>query len=552
MRGTTRTVAVAALSAVALLAAGCGNSGSGSDTETTAGSKTGGEITIRGCNPQNPLVPSNTSETCGGNVLDAVFAKLVHYDPETAKPANDIAESIETTDNQNFTIKIKKGYKFHDGTEVKAKNFVDAWNYAAYAPNAQGGGYFMTPIEGYGDLQCTGDGEDPCAGAGKAKADKLTGLAVTDDYTFTIKTTEKVSNLPVRLGYTAFAPLPDVFFTDPKAFGDKPIGTGPFKLDSWTKEQSIVLSKFADYSGEFKAKVDKVTFKIYADADAAYNDVLANNLDVTDEIPASALIDDKYKSDLPERNAQKETGVIQYAEFSPTKVDPNVADPKIRQAISMAIDRPTIIKQIFNNTRVPATGWVSPVVDGYKAEQCGEFCKYDPAKAKALLAEAGGYKGEKLTLSYNADAAHKEWTEATCNSIKQALGIECVATGVVDFSTYLKQLEDRKMKGLFRLGWQMDYPAIENFLAPVFATGADSNYMDYSNPAFDKLLVEGAAATDPAASNAKYQEAEALLAQDMPAIPLWYGKTTMGWSDKVTGVKITAFGTIDLASISLK
>ena len=551
MRGTTRTVAVAALSAVALLAAGCGSGGS-DDPETSAGAKTGGEITVRGCNPENPLVPSNTTETCGGNVIDAVFAKLVHYDPDTAKPTNDIAESIETTDNQNFTVKLKKGYKFHDGTEVKAKNFVDAWNYAAYAPNAQSSGYFMEPIEGFGDLQCTGEGDDACAGAGKAKADKLTGLAVTDDYTFTIKTTEKVSNLPVRLGYSAFSPLPDAFFASPDTFGDKPIGAGPYKLDSWTKEQSIVLSKFADYSGDFAGKVDKVTFKIYQDADSAYNDVIANNLDVTDEIPASALIDDKYKSDLPERNAQKESGVIQTITAAPSKVDPNYADPKIKQAISMAIDRETIIKQIFNGTRVPATGWVSPVVDGYKAEQCGEYCKYDPAKAKALLAEAGGFKGDKITLSYNADAAHKEWTEATCNSIKQALGVECVATGVVDFATFRQQIGDRKMKGLFRTGWQMDYPSIENFLAPIYKTGSSSNDGDYSNPAFDKLLVEGAAATDPAGANAKYQEAEALLAKDMASIPMWYGKATMGWSDKVTGVKITAFGTIDIPSISMK
>ena len=64
----------------------------------------------------------------------------------------------------------------------------------------------------------------------------------------------------------------------------------------------------------------------------------------------------------------------------------------------MAIDRDTIIKQIFNNTRQPATGWVSPVVDGYKADQCGEYCKFDPAKAKAKLAEAGGFKGGKITL----------------------------------------------------------------------------------------------------------------------------------------------------------
>jgi oligopeptide transport system substrate-binding protein len=552
MRGTTRTVAVAALSAVALLAAGCGSGDSG-DTETSAaGAKTGGEITVRGCNPENPLVPQNTGETCGGTVVDTIFSKLVDYDVETAKPSNDLAESIETTDNQNFTVKLKPNRKFHDGTVIKSKNFVDAWNYAAYAPNGMYNGYFFEPIEGFADLQCTGEGEDPCAGAGKAKVDKLTGLAVVDDTTFTIKTSAKVSNLPVRLGYSAFAPLPDVFFTDPAAFGDKPVGSGPYKLDSWTKEQSIVLSKFADYEGDFGGNVDKITFKIYQDADAAYNDVLANNLDITDEIPASALIDDKYKTDLPERNAEKEEGVIQTVTFAPTKVDPNYADPKVRQAISMAIDRDTIIKQIFNNTRVPATGWVSPVVDGFKAEQCGEFCKFDPAKAKALLAEAGGFKGDKITLSYNADAAHKEWTEAVCNSIKQSLGVECTAVGVVDFATFRAEIGDRKMKGMFRTGWQMDYPSIENFLAPIFKTGSSSNDGDYSNPAFDQLLVEGAAATDPAQANTKYQEAEALLAADMPSIPMWYGKAVMGWSEKVTGVKITAFGTIDLASVSLK
>ena len=103
MRGTTRTVAVAAMSAVALLAAGCGSGDS--EPEATTEAKTGGEITVRGCNPENPLVPSNTTETCGGNVIDAVFAKLVHYDAETAKPEMEVAESIETTDNQNFTIK---------------------------------------------------------------------------------------------------------------------------------------------------------------------------------------------------------------------------------------------------------------------------------------------------------------------------------------------------------------------------------------------------------------------------------------------------------------
>ena len=331
----------------------------------------------------------------------------------------------------------------------------------------------MEPIEGFADLQCAGTAnpDDPCEGF-TPKAKELTGLKVVDDHTFTIKTTEKVSNLPVRLGYSAFSPLPDVFFTDPKAFGDKPVGSGPYKLDSWTKEQSIVLSKFADYTGDFGGNVDKVTFKIYQDSDAAYNDVIANNLDVTDEIPASALIDDKYKTDLPDRNAQKESGTISTVTAAPSKRRPELRGPE-DQAGHLDGDRPRDHHQadLQRHPRRPPPAGSPRSSTATRPSQCGEFCTYDPAKAKALLAEAGGFKGDKITLSYNADAAHKEWTEATCNSIKQALGVECQAVGVVDFATFRSQIGDRKMKGLFRTGWQMDYPSIENFLAPIFKTG---------------------------------------------------------------------------------
>ena len=552
MRGTTRTVAVAGISAAALLLAGCGGGGDDDNTSTDTAAKTGGSISVRGCNPENPLIAGNTSETCGGNVLDVITAKLVKYNTETAAPENDIAESIETTDNQNFTVKLKKDYKFQDGTVVKAKNFVDAWNYTAYGPNAQLGSYFFEPIEGYADLQSEDpDGADGPQKAPDPKAKEMSGLKVVDDSTFTIKTAAKVSNLPVRLGYTAFAPQPDAFFADPKAFGDKPIAAGPYKLDSWTKNAEIKLSKFADYSGDKAANVDNITFKIYQDSGAAYADVQANQLDVTDEIPASAQIDAKYKTDLPDRNLQKPVGVIQTITTAPASVDPNYG-PEIRKAISMAIDREGIIKAIFNGTREPATGWVSPVVDGYKPDVCGEFCVFDPAKAKAQLEKAGGFKGGKMTLSYNADASHKEWTEATCNSIKNALGVDCVATGVVDFSTFRKQIHDHKMKGMFRTGWQMDYPSIENFLTPIYGKGASSNDGEYNNPAFDAKLAEAAAATDAATSNKLYQEAEALLAQDMASIPLWYSTTTMGWSDKVTNVKVTPFGVPDYGNITLK
>ena len=544
MRANSRAMAVAGISAVALLATACG--GDSDSDSTDAGSaggagKTGGEIVMGGCNPENPLVAGNTAETCGGDVLDVLTAKLMKYDPETAEASEDIAESIETEDNQNFTVKIKKGYKFHDGTEVKAKNFVDAWNYTAFGPNAQQGGYFFEPIEGYEEVS----GED-------SKVKELSGLKVVDDYTFTIKTTGKVSNLPLRLGYTAFAPQPDSFFEDEdkEAFGKSPVAAGPYKFVSWEDNKSIVLEKFADYSGERGGQVDKITFQIFQDQDAEYTALQAGQVDIIRQVPASALVDDTYKTDLPDRNLDEPNSTLQFLGLN-YKVDKKLADVKVRQAISMAIDRPTIIKEIFNNAFTPATGWVSPVVDGYKEGACGEYCTYDPEKAKQLLEEGGGYDG-KLTLTYNGDGGHKEWTEAVCNSIKNAIEIDCVATPTVDFATMLTALGEREVKGLYRMGWVMDYPSIENYLAPIYGKGASSNYSDFDSPEFQKKMAEANAAATPEEANALYQEAEGIVAEDFTTIPTWYGKTIIGWSEKVDNVKATPFGNPDLTQVTVK
>ena len=243
MRGRTRGMAAVAITSLALVATACG--GGGTEPEPGASQpagQAGGEVVVAGCTPENPLIPGNTSEACGGDIIDAMTSKLVRYNTENAAPENDIAESIETSDNKTFTVKLKP-YKFHDGTDVKAKNFVDAWNYTAYGPNGQAGSYFYAPVAGYADVQCP-DAE--CKQKPKAKT--MSGLKVVDDMTFTIQTTEPVSNLPVRLGYSAFAPLPDSFFADPKAFEKKPIGAGPFKMDSISNTE-FVLSKFADFSG---------------------------------------------------------------------------------------------------------------------------------------------------------------------------------------------------------------------------------------------------------------------------------------------------------------
>lgn len=548
MRSVSRSMAVAGLALVAPFMAACG---SGGDGDGAASDK---PVLVRGCQPQNPLVPGNTGESCGHDIVELFTSALFRNDAETGKPVKDLADSVETTDNTHFTIKIKPGVKFHDGTEVKAKNFVDAWNYTAAGKNAQYLSYFYEPIKGFGDTQCTGtDEEDPCAGAGKAKSDTMSGLKVVDDHTFTVETSAPVSNLPVRLGYTAFAPLPDAFFKDPKGFEAKPIGAGPYQVDSWAPKQGAELSKFKDYGGQAAAgNLDKIEFKIYDDEEAAYNDLLAGNLDVLDTLPTSAIVGGKYKTDLPDHTDSSPYPAIQTITFPPSKTNPAYDDPKIRKAISMAIDREKIIKDQFDGMRQPADSWGAPGIEGFNEGTCGESCVYDPKKAKALLQEAGGFKGGKMAISYNADSDHKPWVTAACNSIRNALGVDCVASPVPDFATFRQKIGDRKMPSMFRAGWIADYPHIENFLTPLYGTGAASNDGDYSNPKFDAKLKEAAAA-EGEESLALYKEAEEIVAADMPSIPLWYYTATIGWSDKVTDVHVSqASGRPDLLAMKLK
>lgn len=544
--GWTAGIAVAAL---ALSACGGGDDGGGAGGAGATGSS-GGSIIVGNCKPQHPLVPADTNEVCGGNVVDALFTGLVVYNPDTAEAEMAVAKSIESSDNVNWTIKLNDGWKFTDGTRVDAKSFVDAWNYDAYGPNAMQNAYFFEPIKGFTDVQGEDkNGDEKLTGSELPTTKTMSGLKVVDDTTFTVALTSPQSDLPLRLGYTAFAPLPQSFYDDPKGFGTKPVGNGPFKFDSGNGDVGYQLSAVPGYVGPDKPKVAKVNFKTYQSPEAEYTDLIAGsgNVDFVQQVPPSALAGDKWKSDLGDRSLNKPIGVIQTATFP--LYDKRFQNVDLRHAISLAVNRPLITKTIYNNGRTPATGWTSPILNGYQPNGCGEWCTYDAAKAKQLLQQAGGWSGS-LTFSYNADGAgNKEAADAICNSIKNALDISCTPKSYVDFSTFRTDITAFKMTGMFRTGWQMDYPSLQNFLVPLYATNAPSNDGKYSSKEFDSLMKQAAAATGDEA-NKLYFQGEQVLAKDMPVIPLWYQAQQSGWSTKLADVKITPFGTLDLASVT--
>jgi oligopeptide transport system substrate-binding protein len=541
MRVSKRASAAALGVAFALVATGCSSGKTGGSAGTANGA-----ITLEGCQPENGLVPSNTTETCGGKVIDNVFEGLVRYPNDGSAPVNAAAESIQTTDSKVYTVKLKKGMKFHDGSEVQAKNFVDAWNWAAYSPNGAKGGTFFNAIQGYADVHT----EAPKQGgpAPQPKAKTMSGLEIVDNYTFKVTLAAPFSIFPTMLGYAAFYPLPDAFFTQgADTFGKKPIGNGRMKFVSWTDNAEIKLTRFDNYTLDDKVKVKDATYRLYQDLNAAYTDLVANNLDAMYVLPTSALAGDKYKTDLGARSKSAATPSTAFIAFP--LYDKRFQNADLRKAISYAIDRQSISDKIFFGTRKPATSWSNPLTPGDVANSC-TVCKYDPVQAKALLAKAGGFTGD-LVLFYNGDGGHKEWMEATAQSIKNTLGINARAEAMPTFAAVRQAANAHKLTGMVRAAWQQDYPDVEDWIGPLYVTGGSSNDSTYSNPQVDALYKEGTSAATVEAAHAKFAAAIKIVDQEVPVIPIYYYGQQAGWSTKIKSLQTTNVGEIDLASVVL-
>ncbi|MEU7524765.1 ABC transporter substrate-binding protein [Saccharothrix sp. NPDC042600] len=525
-----------------MVAAGCGAA------QNQAGTNTDAAITIFNTDPENPLVPGNTTEAGGSRVIDALFTGLVEYRAEDAQPVNAMAEKIETKDSKLFTVTIKKGWTFHDGSPVTAKSFVDAWNWTAYGPNATQGASFFSQIEGYAEVHPKDpDGPDGPQEAPKPATDKLSGLKVVDEHTFTITLSEAFSVFPVTIGYEVFAPLPEAFFKDQKAFEAAPIGNGPFKFASRNVGTDIKLTRFDDYKGDDKPKFKDLTLKVYQSREAAYADLVANNLDFMEELPPNALAGQKYETDLGDRVVQRETLNMQTIAF-PFYLKP-YDNVDLRRAISMAINREEITQRIFEGTRKPADGWVHPLMKGYQKGQCGEYCTFNPQKAKESFAKSG-YTGEIVLLS-NTDGGHQEWAEAVANSIKNTLGVQARFVPSTSFGEFRQKVNAHEMTGMYRAGWIADYPSIENWLTPLYRTGSSSNDGLYTNPAFDAKLAEADKAPSEDQAIKLYLEAERIMAPDMPVIPLWTQNTIAGKSNRLKVANLHPFRKLDLDSVEV-
>ena len=502
-------------------------------------------VVVNGGEPPNPLVPTGTNDSLGGRILDRLFAGLMSYDAD-GKPSPEVAQSVETTDNVNYRIVLRPGWKFTDGSAVTAHSFVDAWNYAALSTNAQLQQDFFSPIDGFDDV------------AGPApKRTTMSGLRVVNDLEFTVRLRAPTVDFTLRLGHTAFYPMPDMAFRDMAAFGRNPVGNGPYQLagspdgPAWEHNVKIDLKPNPGYHGNRKPHNKGLRFEFYANLDTAYADLLSGNLDVLDTIPSSALT--IYRRDLGDNFASGPVAVSQSLDTPLRLPHFGGEEGRLRRlALSAAINRPQICKQIFNETRSPARDFTASSLPGFDPNIPGnDALDFNPERARHLWARANAiapWTG-RYAIAYNADSGHQEWVDAVANSIKNVLGIDAVGAPQPTFAGFRTQITNRTIDTAFRAGWIGDYPSMIEFLAPLYATGAGSNDVGYSSPEFDASLAAAEAAPNLHEADVLVNVAQRILLHDMPAVPLWYYISVVGWSAHVSKVRVAWNGMPDYENI---
>ncbi|HEX5541247.1 MAG TPA: ABC transporter substrate-binding protein [Micromonospora sp.] len=541
MRGKSLKVAAVA-TAAAMFATACGGGSSSSDSD-----KTGGELRVYATEPRS-LLPSDGNDEPSIYVIRQIYRGLVKYNQETGAPENDLAESIESDDQKLWTIKLKDGYTFDNGEKVNADAFIRAWNFTAYSPNAQVNAEFMSRIAGFEDVTSKDPDGDGPEKAPEPKAKELSGLKQVDELSFTVELSAPFASFPTTLGYSGFFPMAEACLADTKTCNETPIGNGPYKIEGkWQHDVGITVVRSDSYGGEDKGKPDKIKYNIFSDVDAGYAAFQSDELDVMYTIPPARYKEAKqtYGERLFEQPSDSFTylGMPSYIDF--------LKDNRIRQALSLAIDRQSIIDAVYDGRFVPAGGFIAPTYDGARPDVC-TYCKQDVEKAKALLEEAGGWKGGTVILWANAGAGHDKWLQAVGDQWKANLGIDYELKVNLQFPEYLATADGGKFTGPFRLGWSGDYPSPETYLAPLYRTGSSSNNAKYANPQFDELLAQGDSANSLDEAIKFYQQAEDIILEELPVIPMWFQKAGAIYSENVETFVWNAVSDADYGQMTMK
>ncbi|OXM56644.1 peptide ABC transporter substrate-binding protein [Amycolatopsis thailandensis] len=479
---TMRLRLLAPLLAAALIAAGCSESG-----ESPAP-----DVLRVGLPAPASTNPADVHDDAGRLVTSALWTPLADYDPATGKTTPRAAESISSADRTTWTVKLKDGGKFHDGTPVTAQSYVDTWK--------------AVEQEGW-------QGSRVLKGLLRAKE-----ITAPDPLTIRLVLDRPSGQIPALLSSPALVPLPASALAsrDWARFFSLPVGNGPFRLEGGFQPTGAKLVRVADAPG--KARV--IELKI-GDATALYDGVKSGKLDLSTVVPGERH--DAMHADFAQRHVMWALPNVSYLGFPLTA--PHFSDATVRHGFALGVDRAALEAGVLDRQVDPAKSLLPPAVaPGERSSTCRP-CTFDAGAGKSLLTQA-----EFPAAPVHFGQSQSRWLRPLAEQTAKAAGVP---------------LAPEPGQGPFAIDLDLVTPSPQEVLTKIVElTG-------YQSDGFADLL-KSAEETEAADSGEVYRLVENQLLRDLPVAPLWSGHEHAVWAERVGEVKATTFGGVDLSAVTVR
>jgi peptide/nickel transport system substrate-binding protein len=331
-------------------------------------------------------------------------------------------------------------------------------------------------------------------------------------------------------------------------FGQKPVCAGPYKFVERLQQDRIVLERFADYWDKDKVSIDRITYVPITDSTVRLANLKSGQLDVIERMLATDIKD--VRSDPRLRlETVVELGyqglTINVGKGDPAK-GPLGADPRVREALELAIDREALNQVVYNGEYLPGNQWVSPEHPYY--QQKFPVPKRDVAKAKKLLQDAG--VKTPIVIDYMIPN-NPETRQA--GEVIQSMAAEAgfdMRIRVTEFATSLKEAEDGRYQA-YMLNWS-GRPDPDGNLYIFAKTNAPQNYSGSSYPDVDAWLDEARTKSDPGERKAIYEKVAEKLLGARPIIYLYHRKWLIAHTAKLEGLKLLPDGLVRVVGLKMK
>jgi len=472
------------------------------------------------------LDPARLRDIYSLAVGQQLFDGLVQFD-QTLSIAPALAQFwVASRDGLTWTFTLRKGVKFHHGREVTADDVVYSFT-RLLDPRIRSAGadLFMT-IQGATEFR-------------EGRARQVAGLAALDRYTVRVILTEApvpfVSVLAV--GQAKIVPR-ELVEEQGEAFGNQPVGTGPFRFVRWERGKEIVLAANPEYL-DGPPRLGRLVFRIFPgeQADAVFREFQGGALEDS-PIPSK-----DYRAIISGQRYQH----VRRPMFSlrhyglNTRTKP-LDDRRVRQALLHAIDREAVVSEIWLGRHHLARGILPPGTLGFNPKLRGYA--YDPARARELLSQAGypggrGFPPITIWSSVRSEEVLRE--HERMRSDLEAVGITAEFQYNPDWPSFSRAMAERKLP-IFLRAWFADVPDPENFLVKLFHSASPRNYTAYANPAVDALFEKARNESNIARRVELYRRAEEMILEDAPLIPIWHHAYERLFQPYVKGVEVSGLG----------